>query len=232
MSTTSKLGLELLQNAAANQTLANTTFAQLNQLVQPAVLDKDLNAPPTSPADEALYIVGPSPTGAWAGKAAQLAYWLNTTSAWQFISPQNGFMVKVLDEAKWYDYTGSVWEVFSSGETPAEAVDIVRVYSHSVTDLSAITAGVINLVYYDASVSSFGTSAKGTHKTVIRTGSDQADGVTGSSDTGTVTLVHSSALRLPGAANIVMVIGDSAEFISLGSGNWYCSQYTRGSVAP
>lgn len=53
MPTTGKLGLELLQNNAANQTLANLTFASLNQIVQLSIIDKDLSTPPGSPTDEA-----------------------------------------------------------------------------------------------------------------------------------------------------------------------------------
>ena len=115
MTATAKLNLELLANAAANQTLANTTFAQLNQLVQAAVVDKDLAAPPASPANEALYIVAGSPTGAWSGKAGQLAYWLTTPGAWQFIVPREGFLVHVNDEDGFYKFDGSAWVVFSSG---------------------------------------------------------------------------------------------------------------------
>lgn len=115
MTTTTKLGLELLANQPANQILANTTFAQLNQLVQAGVVDKDLATPPGSPANEALYIVASSPTGAWAGKAGQLAYWLTSTGAWQFIVPRAGFAVRVLDELDasnlplLYSYSGSAW---------------------------------------------------------------------------------------------------------------------------
>lgn len=115
MTATTKLALELLASAAANQTLANTTFAQLNQLVMPAVVDKDLATPPGSPANEALYIVAGSPTGAWSGKAGQLAYWLTSTGVWQFIVPRAGFAVRMLDELdasslpKLYTYTGSAW---------------------------------------------------------------------------------------------------------------------------
>lgn len=115
MTATTKLALELLANAAANQTLANTTFAQLNQLVQPAVVDKDLATPPGSPANEALYIVAGSPTGAWSGKAGQLAYWLTSTNAWQFIVPREGFLVHVNDENDYYKYDGSAWAVFNPG---------------------------------------------------------------------------------------------------------------------
>lgn len=115
MTATTKIALQLLQNSAANQLLSNETFAQLNQLVQPAVLDKDLSSPPGSPSDEALYIVGSSPTGAWSGKAGQLAYWLTSTGAWQFVVPREGFLVHVNDEDSFYKFDGSGWVVFSSG---------------------------------------------------------------------------------------------------------------------
>jgi hypothetical protein len=115
MTATNKLELELLQNAAANQTLANITFALLNQLVQAGVVDKDLAAPPASPADESLYIVGASATDAWAGRDGQLAYWLVTAGAWQFIKPKEGFFLHVNDEDVFYKFTGTAWEVFSGG---------------------------------------------------------------------------------------------------------------------
>ncbi|MCY1299273.1 hypothetical protein D9M70_487950 [compost metagenome] len=122
MTTTTKLGLELLQNNAANQALANTTFAQLNQLVQAGVIDKDLATPPGSPANEALYIVASSPTGAWSGKAGQLAYYLTTTAVWQFIVPREGMLVHVNDEDIYYKYTGSVWTAFTTSNPPQSII--------------------------------------------------------------------------------------------------------------
>lgn len=110
-----KLGLESLQNNASNQTLANLNFALLNQLVQAAVLDKDLSTPPASPANESLYIVAASATGAWAGQDSKLAYWLSDANAWTFIAPRAGYSVRVLDETEAsglplvYGYTGSAW---------------------------------------------------------------------------------------------------------------------------
>lgn len=110
-----KLGLESLQNNAANQTLANLNFALLNQLVQAAVLDKDLATPPTSPTNESLYIVAASATGAWSGQDGKLAYWLSDANAWTFIAPRAGYSVRVLDETEAsglplvYGYTGSAW---------------------------------------------------------------------------------------------------------------------------
>lgn len=113
MTATSKLALELLANAPGNQVQANTTFAQLNQLVQAGVVDKDLATPPGSPADEALYIVAGSPTGAWSGQAGKLAYWLTSSGAWQFIAPREGMFVHVNDEDVYYKYNGSSWEAYT-----------------------------------------------------------------------------------------------------------------------
>ena len=45
---------------------------------------------------------------------------------------------------------------------------------------------------------------------------------------GILTLTHNgTSLILPGAANITTAAGDVATFISLGSGNWFCVEYTR-----
>lgn len=114
MTATTKLDLELLQNGAANQTLSNETFHQLNQLVQAAVVDR-ATTPPGSPADEALYLIIATATGAWAGKENQLAYWLTSTNAWQYVLPREGMIVHVNDEDVFYKYDGSAWAVFSAG---------------------------------------------------------------------------------------------------------------------
>ena len=44
---------------------------------------------------------------------------------------------------------------------------------------------------------------------------------------GALILTHSSALLLPTAANISVLAGDIAEFVSEGSGNWRCASYLR-----
>lgn len=141
MTATTKLGLELLANAAANQTLANTTFAQLNQLVQPAAVDR-LATPPGSPANEALYIITATATGVWAGKENQLAYWLTSTGAWQYIVPREGFKVHVNDEDAYYKFNGSAWEIEASG---GGAVDVQD-------DGSAVVSGADTLNFTGSGV--------------------------------------------------------------------------------
>lgn len=143
MTATTKLALELLASAAANQTLANTTFAQLNQLVMPAVVDKDLSTPPGSPANEALYIVASGDWGTGSSKAGQLAYWLTSTNAWQFIVPSAGWRVSMLDELdangipKVYGYSGSAWGLPESGGGGSSVQAIPIACSDETTALTA-----------------------------------------------------------------------------------------------
>lgn len=92
----------------------NKNFRLLDALLHSRVVDKDLNAPPGSPAAAALYIVGPVPTGAWAGQAGKLALWQvgdDITSAWAFITPNNNWKVYVVDEATDYRYNGAAWSI-------------------------------------------------------------------------------------------------------------------------
>ncbi|MDG9855600.1 DUF2793 domain-containing protein [Pseudomonas nitroreducens] len=143
MTTSAKLGLEYLQNGAANQVLANLTFATLNQVVQLSIVDKDLSAPPGSPADEAAYIVAASPTGAWAGKATQIAWWSAAAGVWNFIVPKAGWMASVLDEldangiAKRYGFSGSAWalpESSSGGGGSAVVTESTTARTAGLTD--------------------------------------------------------------------------------------------------
>lgn len=63
---------------------------------QLSVKDRDLTAPPGSPVNGDTYIVGPAPTGAWVGKANQVAVW--DGSAWVFGVPRLGWLAYIEDE--------------------------------------------------------------------------------------------------------------------------------------
>lgn len=85
----------------------NEALRALDALVQLAVADKDLGTPPESPAFGARYIVGPSPTGAWAGRANHIAAWQD--GAWAFYAPVAGWLAWVHDESRLYLYGGGGW---------------------------------------------------------------------------------------------------------------------------
>ncbi len=72
-----------------------------NDIAQPwSALDKDLSTPPGSPALGDQYIVGAAPSGAWSGKAGQVAIY--TANGWKFAVIPVGRHIFVQDEASFY----------------------------------------------------------------------------------------------------------------------------------
>lgn len=89
----------------------NRNLRALDALMQARVIDKDLNTPPAATGGS-LYIVGPSPTGAWAGQAGKLALYQSgddLTASWLLIAPKSGWSVYVVDEALRYTFDGAAW---------------------------------------------------------------------------------------------------------------------------
>lgn len=108
--TTTKLQMpELVVGQAGKELTHNQALAVLDQLAQAVVVDKDLTAPPGSPANGSMYIVAAGATGAWAGQSGKLAYWLTTVAAWTFITPADGWSVWVTDEAVRYERKDGAW---------------------------------------------------------------------------------------------------------------------------
>lgn len=127
---------ELIANQSQPHVPVNSAIRKLEAIVSKRVLDKDLSTPPGSPAEGDRYIVGPSPTGDWAGRADQIAYY---SGGWSFIQPETGWTVSVVDEAAEYVYSfgsPSGWALVSgsSGTNPY----IVALYAGS-----APTAGEV-----------------------------------------------------------------------------------------
>ena len=107
---------------------------------------------------------------------------------------------------------------------PSTMIDraLATIASAATTDLSTTTS---------ENVSVTGTT------TITALGTIQAGALRYVNFAGALTLTHNAtSLILPGAANITTAAGDCAEFISLGSGNWRCINYTKASgqavVAP
>lgn len=104
MSTTPKQGLTELQNNAGQYLVVNLDLATIDQLLAPAIVDKDLTAAPGSPADGAMYIMASAWTGVTltpgsiAAAAGYLIFWRNSANAWTVMKPIVGQPVRVLDE--------------------------------------------------------------------------------------------------------------------------------------
>ena len=231
MSTTPKTKLTELSSTAANQApVVNADWAIIDQLLDGTVKDKDLATPPGSPEDGDAYIVASSPTGVWSGKTNQIAYYRASAGAWQFIVPRAGWTLRVADELdtnavpKEYGYTGSAWLLSGagfSGGTISSALNeapLVTLASAATVNISAAAANTIN-ISGTTTITAFDSIASGAKRVLVFQGA--------------LTLTHNStSLILPTATNVITAAGDIAEFVSLGSGNWRCTNYQRADGTP
>lgn len=79
----------------------------LDALTQPIVKSVTISAPPGLPAQGDTYIVGGAPTGAWSGKANNIAIWDGV--AWQFVVAKNGWGVYCQSDSGTYRFDGTNW---------------------------------------------------------------------------------------------------------------------------
>ncbi|WP_286158990.1 DUF2793 domain-containing protein [Methylobacterium sp. Leaf456] len=111
--TTPSLALPLIAGGQAQKHVThNEALALLDALVQLAVIDKDLAAPPANPAEGDRYIVAADPSGAWAGWAGRIARYQD--GAWLSRVPRPGWLAFVADEAEIYSFVGGAWIAFRS----------------------------------------------------------------------------------------------------------------------
>lgn len=110
MTETIHLGLPFIEGSQAQKHVThNEALRALDALVMLAVLDRDLAAPPVSPADGDRYIVKAPGAGGFAGKNNQIA--LCDGGVWTFHAPQPGWTCYVEDEAALVVYDGSAWQI-------------------------------------------------------------------------------------------------------------------------
>lgn len=108
MTNSTNLILPFIDAAQAQKHVTHNAGLQvLDAVVQLAVVDRDLTAPPGSPTDGARYIVASGATGAWATKDFKIAAWQD--GAWAFYTPREGWLAWVSDENLIYVYDGAAW---------------------------------------------------------------------------------------------------------------------------
>jgi hypothetical protein len=102
------LGLPYIAAAQAQKHIThNEALRALDALVMLGVLDRDLTAPPGSPAEGARYLVKATGTGAFAGKDGQVAHFRD--GGWAFHAPRAGWIAYVADEDAILVHDGSAW---------------------------------------------------------------------------------------------------------------------------
>lgn len=132
--TSNHLKMSLLYaSQSQKEVTVNEALARIDALMNTGAVDKDLATPPGSPAAGDVYIVAASPTGAWAGKAGQIAYF---DQIWRFIVPNEGVTLWLKDENIHYSYDGSNWI-----RSHADIVSVYEEGSFSPTMFGSTTAG-------------------------------------------------------------------------------------------
>ncbi|WP_372623414.1 DUF2793 domain-containing protein [Falsiroseomonas sp.] len=108
MTTTPRLALPYILTQQAQKEVTHAAgLNRLDVLVQPVVQQVGLNTPPVSPAEGQCWIIGTTPTGAWAGQANRLAQRIG--GAWVFYAPFAGLvMFDAATLAQW-GWNGSAW---------------------------------------------------------------------------------------------------------------------------
>ena len=86
---TARLSLPLLAAAQAQKEMViNEALTRADATIAPVVVAVAPASIPASPSPGQCWVVGPSPSGAWAGQANALAMW--TEGGWRFIIPFEG----------------------------------------------------------------------------------------------------------------------------------------------
>lgn len=128
----------------------NEAIRSLDALVQLAVLDRDLTAPPPTSADGDRYIVAPSATGPWSGQAGKIAAWQD--GAWAILEPQDGWLTWIVDEGLLLVRSGANWVAAAAGGSSVNPTPLVGVNA---------TADTVNRLSVASEASLFNHSGAG-----------------------------------------------------------------------
>lgn len=110
---TPRAGLPLLAAAQAQKHVThNEALLALDALSGLTLLDRDLAAPPSVPADGDTYLVASPATNAWAGKEGLIAYAFS--GGWRFYAPFEGVIARVADENRFIVFANDVWADYAA----------------------------------------------------------------------------------------------------------------------
>lgn len=143
--TTAHLALPFIMAAQAQKHVTqNEALRLLDGIVQLSVLDRDLIAPPGSPADGDRYIVASGATGAWAGWDLNVALW--TDGTWLRLPPRTGWRAWVEDEGLLLVYNGSTW----IGTTPTALQNLALLGLGTTADAANPFSAKLNAALWTA----------------------------------------------------------------------------------
>jgi hypothetical protein len=108
MADSTHLAMPFLEAAQSQKHVThNEALRILDAVVMLTVLDRDLTAPPSSPAEGDRYLVASGASGVWTGQAGKIA--ARQDGAWAFAVPRTGWRLWVADEGILLAFDGSSW---------------------------------------------------------------------------------------------------------------------------
>lgn len=114
MAKTPHLNLPYISAAQAQKHVThNEALRALDAIVHLSLLDRDLSTPPTSPNEGDRYLVASNAIGDWSGQEHSIAAFQD--GAWDFYTPNTGWLAWIVDEAILVGWDGSNWVVSSGG---------------------------------------------------------------------------------------------------------------------
>lgn len=159
--TSAKFGFPYI-GGEAQADVTHNEFVNMVQALLQGVEDRGIDTPPGGPSDGDSYIMGSSPTGAWAGRANGIAFYDDASAAWIFFpgdddagSPivmaaaHTGVRVYVKDEAVSY-----VWQ--GDASPPSWVVDSSTVAVEEEGASALATASTLNFVGPNATATDAG----------------------------------------------------------------------------
>jgi len=128
-----------------SETTVNANYNRLETMAWLLIKDRDLTAPPGSPANGDAYLVAATATGAWTGQEGKIAVYYD---GWVFVALKGGAIAYVQDEGEWLGYTGAAWVTFRAihglvvsdilaGAAEVEAVALSQVHGLTASDIMA-----------------------------------------------------------------------------------------------
>lgn len=146
----------------------------------------------------------------------------NTFTDWDIVAANNTDVggISILGSSPVSNFDGATRTVMAQlkAGAAAKADPPVDVASAATTDIGAATSWNVRITG-TTTITNFGTAAAGTIRFVRFAAS--------------LTLTYNAtSMLLPGAASIVTQAGDTAFFISEGSGNWRCHNYMAADTSP
>jgi hypothetical protein len=97
----------ILPAQAQKHVTHNEALRILDIVTQLSVISRGLNTPPATPSLGNRYIVGSSPTGAWAGQAHRIAFF--GEAGWEFVVPLTGWQAFVQASGDIAAWDGTDW---------------------------------------------------------------------------------------------------------------------------